>query len=898
MVLGLTFAIGCPASTSTPSVEQAKRLPATVELPPLSVAVAGCDALQTTPACWRGPGHESRGPVVLWLEGDWQADGLGLAFDGRPLAAERYRLEVDVDGIWVEIVDRELRGRLLLELSGHRPFELEIGELSSTYKTARADMFARLKNGDIDQAKDTVERAAQQLVSLEAQLLDCWLTRSVDLVDPNGVSAVLERLQARADEVGELGCASQATLQVALAGLDANTSMAVTARIEQARQAQALDLAARITAEFVEGALLARLGLLGDALEAHARVIRWAAHAGLTRLHASALVESAVILARLGRFTEAEQLARAAEQELRDDPFVREIQFERAWIDILRRRHDPAVADPSALLRELIEFHGQRGELEVEAETRLNLVVAMEQTGEVEQANRELAQIDRKLLDDRQQLYYELMRFRIAFARGQLGLAREHLEHAKLLAEVSQDSEFVLELLDARADLELRAGRPEQARAAYEEAELQADKLARRIPANVGRSSFATTLTPSRARYIELLLATLDVEAALCTILGARARSSRALAAGLDRLSSDPERRREYIERLDSYNRGRQALEERHALEWTLSTQELEQLAIAEQRDHRMLDEQLAQALALLEHDPPEWQCSVPRSDDPTQALLTTYPTADGQGWWFLLDRAGEVRHHRVLGSGTVAAAEALERLSADGGLDEVEQLTIVALGEQLVVDFHALDSLRRPGAPQVRYGLGLGRSLGGASIRAGAAVVVASGGEGLSHVDAEAEHVAARLLAAGWQLDRRWDPSARAQPQLLHYAGHAIYEGPAGWSSYLSLPDGRRLTSPELLVGKRAPSLVVLGACRAGTSDAATIDGGMNIAFAFLLAGAQAVLAADEGVDDRVARELAEALHAALPNRAAVDERSLGEVLARIQRDDPRFDAWRLWVP
>jgi hypothetical protein len=91
-----------------------------------------------------------------------------------------------------------------------------------------------------------------------------------------------------------------------------------------------------------------------------------------------------------------------------------------------------------------------------------------------------------------------------------------------------------------------------------------------------------------------------------------------------------------------------------------------------------------------------------------------------------------------------------------------------------------------------------------------------------------------------------------------------------------------------------------VLGACDAGTHDPALIDGGMNVATAFVLAGATLVIAPHDAVDDRDARALAELLYAEPPTPAEPTRLagSLQARLAEAQRRDPRFVAWRAWVP
>ena len=133
----------------------------------------------------------------------------------------------------------------------------------------------------------------------------------------------------------------------------------------------------------------------------------------------------------------------------------------------------------------------------------------------------------------------------------------------------------------------------------------------------------------------------------------------------------------------------------------------------------------------------------------------------------------------------------------------------------------------------------------------------------------------------------------------LLHYAGHGRHAGPSGWSSDLRLASGA-LTSQQLIAHQRAPAVVVLGVCEAGTSDTTVIDGGMNMAAAFLLAGAELVIAPESVVDDGDARALAGALYRTPPGPSGSRALAVAliEALGGAQRSEGRFMGWRAWVP
>lgn len=890
-MLALALALAsCREAAPTPEPTPAPDRPSAAGEATPKVAVAGCHALGTAPICLRAPTSPPR-PLTLWVPGAFTEPHPDLRFDGEPVTDAAVVL--DPDGMWITVpqTDPPREGALVLRVHGRAPFTLELATLSPSYAEARSQML-EVRAESVAAAQKVVADA--DVSPRERHLLDCTLARVTQRRDPSTIPTTLARLQATAERVDEITCVARYAAQAAdystTVGLDFNASRD---QIDAVRRHADLDLRAAVQADYADGVLSTRLGLLGEALASHERAARGAIGAGLERESAAALVERGLLLARLGRFDDAAALAAEAEASV-DDDFVREIQFQAAWIDILRREHDPDLPAPTERLRELASFYAERGEPSKQAAAQLNLAVAAIQSGDADAAARELAAVDREHLDDRQQLYHELVGFRIALARGQTRGARERLDRAELLAEVTRDREFRLELLDARAELETREGDPERARAAYERGELLADALALQIPVEAGRSSFAATLTTSRSRHLELTMAAGDADAGLCLVLGARARHLRSLAARrLD--PRQPEQRARYAELLAEYHRAQAALDTRLASAWKLSERELAKLATEQDREQRRLDELLTRATRHLERDPPTWRCEQARPSAAAHALLTAYPTADG-GWWVFLDRGGEVASVRAASPSAAAATEAaLVELAADGHLDGVLDLTVVAIGPLLDVDLRALLPLASRDV-RVRHGLGLGLE-DRAREPTRVAAVLGSGGDGLVEIEGELEVVTQTLVEAGWRT-QPWDPRADDQPTLLHYAGHAVH---SGWTSHLALDDGRRLTSEQLIVGQRAPKLVVLGACDAGSSVATIEDGGMNVAVAFLLAGARLVIAPRGSVDDALARAFAEALYARLPDAAqpgaATSVDAWVDALAEVQRGDPRFAAWRAWV-
>jgi hypothetical protein len=278
---------------------------------------------------------------------------------------------------------------------------------------------------------------------------------------------------------------------------------------------------------------------------------------------------------------------------------------------------------------------------------------------------------------------------------------------------------------------------------------------------------------------------------------------------------------------------------------------------------------------------------------------------AERQRWRFLLARGG--RAPQVVELAADGPAELLARralLALEPALAGVERLDVIPIGEFVSVDLQRL-LFERPSLETLvlRFSLGLGPQREAHELEPRAAVV--AGATDLAAVTREAGRVAETLHGHGWQVDSSWSPTASEQPTLLHYSGHGHHTGLAGWRSFIDVPGFGPLTAAGLVAIQRAPNLVVLGACSAGSSDAEIIDGGMNLAAAFLLAGAELVVAPSGPVDDETALALAGELYRTF---ATLEMDALVRGLVELQHAEfdeaaiepgPRSTLrWRAWVP
>jgi hypothetical protein len=92
----------------------------------------------------------------------------------------------------------------------------------------------------------------------------------------------------------------------------------------------------------------------------------------------------------------------------------------------------------------------------------------------------------------------------------------------------------------------------------------------------------------------------------------------------------------------------------------------------------------------------------------------------------------------------------------------------------------------------------------------------------------------------------------------VLHFAGHGQLAGSEGWDSWLELAGDTRLTAGDILALPRVPSIVVLNACEAAANRDLARGPGLGLAHAWILAGAETVVAPTRPVPDRDAARFA----------------------------------------
>lgn len=874
--------------------------PDTLAGPEPTVAVHGCELI-VEPGVRRCLLSGS-GVVSLWLPGTQAHE---LRRDGVAVEPQTVR---DREGTLLRVEITEPRGTLELVRDGRVSWSLELAPRSAEYLALLERTVERAGEGELEAAAALLDEGMADLDAHEAALTRCLAAQLA--YGSDRLPAILAQVRTSP----AIGCRGSAHLIAVHGQLNENLDLnAAQDNLAHAGSVAPFDFLIHINLLFHQGDLDLMIGRIDESLENFDRVIRLAALVDEHDLVRSAQAMKAIALARLGRFAEAEQLAAVLEAALAEgddhDEVVLGIRYNLTWAALLRRENDPrATVDPTPTLERLAESYVEIGDAKYGARTQLHLALAAIQTRDVARAQAALGRLDRAQLAPFELVWLELIASRVALHEGDRARAGQQLDRAHAFAQLAEDRELDWLVWTTKALLARLEGDNALALEAHERAARLADQLALAVPGSAGRSMLATSHGRADAEHVELLLELERLEPALCVAAGSRARHLRTLWARL-RPPLPAAEQHEYQALLSRHEARRKSIDAQLEQAWTLSTTELEQLHVRLRSEGEQADELLDRATELLERAAPQWSCAQMLPRAPEQALLTMIADADHQRWWFLLARGG--RAPQVIELEADGPADQLARqalLALEPALAGVERLDVIPIGEFVSVDLQRL-VFERPSlaAMVLHYSLGLGQQREAAELELEleprAAVV--AGATDLAAVTREAGRVAETLRGHGWQVDSSWSPTATEQPTLLHYSGHGHHTGVAGWRSFIEVPGFGPLTAAGLVAIQRAPNVVVLGACSAGSSDGEIIDGGMNLAAAFLLAGAELVVAPSGPVDDETALALAGELYRefATPDQGAL-------VRALVVRQRAEFDEaaiepgprstlrWRAWVP
>lgn len=621
----------------------------------------------------------------------------------------------------------------------------------------------------------------------------------------------------------------------------------------------------------------AALHLLHEAKAAAARI-------GLAALERNATNALAHQLELLGRIDEATALLHGLEASTADQsPCERaEIAINLGFGSVLaiERGGSPDAHDAVTPLETALTHFPACGDAYLETAALDNLALAALQRKDLARARALLARARQGKQPSRgaELLFRHDLDGRIALAANDARAALTAFEAEEALARTTFANDAIYRAAEGRGEALERLGRIEDALASYRAAEEAVDDAILLVPLGEGRGSFAEGQGKAAARAVELLTRGGRNAEALTIVRRSRARIVRGMVANARVTDLQPDERARWEAAVGSFRNARAALDADASGDWKRSRAEIDAKRIARSGTEERLGEALDTALAALgtTHSPqrlPELS-----ADRPT---LAYHPLA--RGWIGFVARSTEdVTAFPIPVLPSVADPVPLARALVEPAvraLHGAKGVRILPFGALGPVDFHMLpfEGTTLGATMPVEYPLDLPPLAIEREVPRGA-LVVADPTLDLAAARGEGRAVVAAIRAANGEVSFLEGSNATSQalrdhlPRVthLHYAGHGRFAGRDAWGSELPLAAGGHLTIGDILAMRGVPRTVVLSGCETARADASAVS--LGIAQAFLVAGAEAVVAPVRPVDDTAATRFGSALYPSILARDASD--------------------------
>jgi tetratricopeptide (TPR) repeat protein len=645
---------------------------------------------------------------------------------------------------------------------------------------------------------------------------------------------------------------------------------------------------------FFRGRLAARVADYRSALEQLRQAADLARRVDLIRPRWQAEQVLAGVLQDLGRSQEASDMFERLRAEVGAD-LGKDTHLESpcdlgslltnwAWSRLLAREGEGATSDPTQILREAQTiFDGnQCARPEQRLNARLNLALAHQQMGRWSEADRALEEA--RAFVSNANPHYRLWWLDL---EARAAMERQPARALQLYDELAGEAETALSLEGhfrasvGRAHAHLALNQRAAALADFAEANRLIDEESSHVPVHEGRDTLVGQRENATRQYLELLLAEGHRQRAFDLVRRDRSRLLRQLAIR-DRLTQlNPEEQQKWDQALTRYQELRASINQEAARQWQLPLDQVE-------RSKEKHASQLTQAQQDLDRAVEGLGDSLDRGESslspPGQGelILAYHPLS--KGWVGFAAHKGDVEVSKFeLFVDPPADPQAQARLLLAPfrkAIEHAVRIRVLPYGVLRSIDFHALPFGGEPLLAHhlVVYSLDLpvhsGRPSPAPSGRS-VALLVSNPQSDQGYLPAaqqEAKTVAEAIgnWGHGWTLKRLDGKEANSSAvstalldaDLFHFAGHGSFAGFAGWDSALPLADRSRLTLGDVLMLHPVPRWVVLSACDAGRSSEQAPGEGIGLANAFLLAGAQAVIAATRPVVDDDARDLLSELY------------------------------------
>jgi cellulose synthase operon protein C len=449
------------------------------------------------------------------------------------------------------------------------------------------------------------------------------------------------------------------------------------------------------------------------------------------------------------------------------------------------------------------------------------------------------------------------------------------------------------------------SGRNEAAVAAFREAEGILDDVVAMVPFGEGRAGAASDGAEGVRRAAGILVAQGKTDEALAMVRHARGRLLRSLATSAKIASFDGPARDAWDRSVADYRAARAAIDAEAEGDWKLSRAALDAAFVTRKAKLDALQARLDDARSVVSRG------SVPSPIGPrpegevTLVYARLGPHNETFGFVVGAFRSRAFRVAEVTkGTAPEAVGEAL-LVPAWPELTHASRVRVETDGSLVGLDVHAAVVHGEPLGVRVPvvYAMDLPVARSPAATGRPRALVVtdptgdlpSARAEGADVMGAIATTYEARALVGR----EAKAPEVRAalgnDLALFHYAGHGVFRGPEGADSFLPLAQGSALTLGDILTLSRGPRSVVLSGCEAGRQTGAFEEAVAGIAQAFLVAGAETVVAPVHIVDDVEAASLTKALYSETHvNEDGGPSRSVADALHAAQAK--AFRAGRPW--
>jgi len=664
----------------------------------------------------------------------------------------------------------------------------------------------------------------------------------------------------------------------------------------------------RLVHSYYSGLLATGLGDLRQALVDYIAHAKFARRLGATRDLFAAHSQEGVLRGHLGDFSGASKAYRVA-ASVSDEvglSFRGGLLANQGWTRIEARSRGKDVGDPLPYLNASLGIFREGGSApdpRAAVEVRLNISLAHILNGDAGAASKSLPRSD-QTSGARQAMWRELIAAEVLALRSQFVDAYNSM--SKLGETTAKTGDMDLQWYAAvrRGELLRGAGRTEAAVFEFRRAEALLDEQLSRISVDAGREQFATDRARSSWGLIELLIAEGQIVEAACVARLARARTYEPLRQRYLARALSPQQRGIRQQALAHYRTTRSEVDRDYERSWSLSRREGEIL-------RGTLGERLRDASRFVDlaytydgGDPIRARtCEELRRPASGELLLVYYPLESG---WVGFALGGEqALVHRFDATPDDAPQHLTDKLLRpfEQVIQASKALRVVPTRELLQVNFHNLPWAGQPliAHRRVTYSLDL-PPVPPARIPSRRAVVVAPPSNLVAAIQ-EIEDVVDTLTQKGWETEVLSGRDATLEnvrdhasnTDLLHFVGHARGDGLSGWDSALELAGGSTMRVEDILaLPGPAPRMVVLNGCKTGITDPETLGGGMSLAHAFLLAGAQAVVATQTEIDDRASADWMKRLYHAFEEGASASEL----LQASYDVDDGTGSMYRVWVP